>query len=148
MASEMNNYIKTLPENRDGEDVLTRIPEPTPRYTKDNKRRFSHLYAAFAAAFRIIDRRERGLSISRRPCCNPGAPDRISKADWKRAIDMLVSSGAVIRTSGSREGYEFTVAYKTARVALDELRKRTIMRINTNRPVDFLDTPLPKMLSQ
>ncbi len=149
MALAMNNYIDTLPESKDGEDVLTRLPEPTPVYTRRNKKRFAHLYSAFAAAFRIIDRRERGLPISRRPCCGSKTPDRIGKLDWKRAIDMLIASGAVVKTSGSREGYEFTVSYKVARVALDEMRKRTIRLINAGWPVAFLDdAPLPKLLSQ
>jgi hypothetical protein len=140
--------IRELPNGLDGENILTRLPEPVRNQTVENAPIGGHLERAVGGAHRLIQRNFSNQTIARDRCCRKrGETDRrkMRRLDWYRGMAMLIMSGAVQRTSGGREGYHFVVNEQDAYALVDEFRKRTLPLINAGRQITWLKgSPLPK----
>jgi len=136
----VTQYIEQIKPSLDGIDALTARPEPAVRYRRASAIKLRHLNDAVSAAHCIIQRRQRSLPVSRRKCC---AGESMPNLVWRRGMAMLIASGAVSRTTGVREGYEFIGGAVVAYALIDELRKRTIVQINSGRDAGYLRGPLP-----
>jgi hypothetical protein len=137
-------FVTPYAESLDGEDALTRMPEPPVNMTKLNRQAFGHLARAYGAAMLLLRRYRERKPLSRHYCCKK---DRVlTGRDWHRGIEMLKASGVMVKTVGHRGGYYFPLEYKYSEVRLDEFRKQVVVLLNANQEVSFLtqQPALPK----